>query len=265
MNSYRNTAGRLVDRAKAELASGDDNRLKYAALELRMAMEALTYDRALAYKDEFPEAEYDTWQPKKVLLVLLEIDANADSDSSFAFGKQPSKGERPGDMQSLGTEIVLNMATVKKHYDALGSYLHLQTVRQAKTGVKPDYGKVRNRCQDIVGYLDKVLSSPIWNITMGQFASFPCDCGVRVRRRLSLGATTVLAVCECGAEYDVEDIGEGKIRAKPRQQEAVCPVQECGIATWVPSHLIKPGTWWKCNGCGTHIAISLGLSVKNTE
>jgi len=50
--NYRNDARNSLKRAKAELTQADDERLKYAALELRMTMEALTYDRALAYKDE---------------------------------------------------------------------------------------------------------------------------------------------------------------------------------------------------------------------
>jgi hypothetical protein len=75
MTDYRNDARRELARAKDELASAGDERLKYAALELRMAMESLTYDRALAYKDEFPPAEYQAWQPRKVMALLLEIDA----------------------------------------------------------------------------------------------------------------------------------------------------------------------------------------------
>lgn len=50
-----------------------------------MAMEALTYDRAASYKDEFPPDEYETWQPRKVMSVLLEIDPMADKDSVLAF------------------------------------------------------------------------------------------------------------------------------------------------------------------------------------
>lgn len=43
MSDYREEARQQLARARAELASGDDERLKYAALELREAMESLTY------------------------------------------------------------------------------------------------------------------------------------------------------------------------------------------------------------------------------
>src|SRR5437867_1615135 len=45
--NFRHLARQSLARAKTELATNDAQRLRYAALELREAMEALTYDRAL--------------------------------------------------------------------------------------------------------------------------------------------------------------------------------------------------------------------------
>lgn len=54
---YRSIARAARIRAKEELDSLDDNRLRYAALELRTAMEALVYERVLVYEAELPEQE----------------------------------------------------------------------------------------------------------------------------------------------------------------------------------------------------------------
>jgi hypothetical protein len=51
---FRHMARQSLARAKAELAANDSSRFRYAALELRDAMEALTYDRALAFQDDIP-------------------------------------------------------------------------------------------------------------------------------------------------------------------------------------------------------------------
>ncbi len=48
--NFRNEARKALGRAKFELDTKQQDRLIYAALELRMAMEALAYDRAHAYK-----------------------------------------------------------------------------------------------------------------------------------------------------------------------------------------------------------------------
>ena len=90
--NYRSLAREHVTVSADQLESGHDYALSYAALELRMAMEAITYDRAAAFKDEFPVEEYDTWQPKKVMNVLLEIDPTADKDSSLAVGLEERHG-----------------------------------------------------------------------------------------------------------------------------------------------------------------------------
>src|SRR5258705_1292347 len=163
---YRNQSRKDLQSAKDELGANADHRLKFAALELRMAMECLSYDRALAYKDEFPPTEYDTWQPRKVILVLLEIDPTADKDSSIAFGVETVPGVPAPSMQSLGSEKVLSMGMLKKHYDALGSYLHVQTMKQARDGPPLDFKKLRARCEEIATFVEQVLASPIFNITL---------------------------------------------------------------------------------------------------
>src|SRR5687767_11114263 len=101
---YRHSAREHLRNAKVELGANLDDRLKYAALELRMAMECLTYDRALAYKDEFPPDEYETWQPSKVMSVLLEIDPTADKDCTMAIGVEEVPGVPASVMQLLGSE-----------------------------------------------------------------------------------------------------------------------------------------------------------------
>ncbi|MFT8933266.1 MAG: hypothetical protein ABF976_14975 [Acetobacter syzygii] len=252
MTDYRNDARRELARAKDELASMADERLKYAALELRMAMESLTYDRALAYEDEFPAAEYETWQPRKVMAILLEIDPDADKDSSWAFGIEPSLGVMPDVMKSLGTERVLNMGTIKRHYDALGSYLHVPTIKQRKHGAKVDPVKFRARCKEIAAYVTDVLASPVWNATMGKFASLGCmKCGHPIRKRMPQGKAVVDAKCfECGATYKVTDAGEGKACFAPDQVEVKCANPECKTSIFAWRSEIENGRGWKCKVCG---------------
>lgn len=121
--NFRQIAGECVARAKVELATNDPYRLRYGALELRDAMEALTYDRALAFKEYIPPDEYRTWQPRKLMLVLLDIDPSIGSTSTIAFGLQEELGKPAPreNMKVLGTDVVLTLSDLKKHYDALGS------------------------------------------------------------------------------------------------------------------------------------------------
>ena len=85
-------ARKSLARAKTELAS---NRTRYAALELRDAMEALTYDRALAWANDLPPEEYKTWQPRKLMSALLEIDPSIGMSATLAVGIETEYG-KPG-------------------------------------------------------------------------------------------------------------------------------------------------------------------------
>src|ERR1700704_18615 len=105
---YRNRARRALERARGELNSNDDERLPYAVLELRFAMEAITYDRAQAFKEDLPYEEYRTWQPRKVVAVLAEIDPSIMKSSTHRIGRQDQLGVRSTNMKTMGTEFVLS-------------------------------------------------------------------------------------------------------------------------------------------------------------
>lgn len=130
MIDYRSKARKYLKTANDFLATGDDDHLRYAALDLRHAVEALTYDRARAYKNELRPDESDTWQPKKLTAIILEIDPTADKDSTISFGIEETFGVPAPVMQVLGSEAVFNVGLLKKHCDALGNYLHVPTLKQ---------------------------------------------------------------------------------------------------------------------------------------
>jgi hypothetical protein len=259
--NYRHEARLRLDAAKGELLSGEDARLKYAALDLRMAMEAITYDRALAYKEEFPPDEYQTWQPRKVMSVLLEIDSSADTDRALAIGAESEYGVRAPVMHSLGSEQVLNMSTLRKHYDALGSYLHLPSMKQMKAGGAIDTDRLRQRCDELVGVIDAVLSSPIFNVTLGEFARFVCArCERPIRKRLSRDEDELTAECfECHATYNVARLPSGQYRVEPKRHEVSCAAERCvgTITLWEAD--LQVGKYWMCGACGGRNVVALGL------
>lgn len=263
--NYRNSASAHLKNAENELASKSDQRLKYAALELRMAMEALTYDRALAYKEEFPPSEYETWQPRKVMSVLLEIDPMADKDSSLAVGVEEQYGVPASQTDSLGSERVLGMSVLGKHYDALGSYLHVQSMKHAREGKLLDMTKIRSRCEEIAGFVSQALSSPIFNVTLGNFATLKClECEEPIRKRIPFGQQEVLAECyQCKATYTITEEGSGKVRWTPHQHEIQCANVNCRQTIIIWRHELEVGRHWKCDKCNGEN--TLVLTVKYVD
>lgn len=259
--NYRGKSREHLKAASEQLETGSDSNLKYAALELRMAMEAVTYDRALAFKEEFPTEEYDTWQPKKVMAVLLEIEPTADKDSTMSFGLEEEYGVPAKQMTSLGTETVLNMGVLKKHYDALGSFLHILTIKSTKAGKTVNYIKLRKRCEEIKTYLNKVLSSPVFNSTLGVFSSIECaECGKKIRKRIPREENTIQVECSnCVASYRVSSSGSNQSVWESLQQEIECANPECTKKIVVWEKEIRLGNKWNCQDCKGQNTFVLGV------
>jgi hypothetical protein len=66
-----------VARATELLDKADDALLPYAALELRMAMEAIAYGKLRAFATRIPTSVLDKWQPPQAMRALLEFEPHA--------------------------------------------------------------------------------------------------------------------------------------------------------------------------------------------
>lgn len=259
--NYRHLARESLSRAKTELASQDLHRLRYAALELRDAMEAVTYDRALAFKDEIPPEEYRTWQPRKLMAVLVDIDPSIGMTSTLAVGIESEHGKQAENMKTLGTDHVLTLKDIKAHYDAIGSYLHMPSLEQLEAGKIADPAKLRTRCEAVVAALESVLGSPVYNVTLGNFAQLDeCmneTCRRPVRKRFPLGKTEIEAECfECKAVYTLVSRPGGAVEFKPKMTLVGCPSEGCSERFPLWPHELTPGTHWRCR-CGSHNGIAL--------
>ena len=258
---FRHEAKEALRRANVELSSGDDTRLRYAALELRMCIEALTYGRAAAYKDDFPLEEYSDWQPRRVMSALVALDPIADKGIRLQMSKHPTGSKKLQEWQDMGTERILSLVEIKKHYDALGSWLHCPTPAQRQSMKATDKARFRARCEKIAAILEEVLASPMWNAVVRQHATFDCDrCSNPVRAFRPLGADTSAATCmNCGAGYALHG-GKGK-KAWWEADQMSCKCPKCKIEAFLWRDEIKQGATFVCEGCQSALLITLGVAV----
>lgn len=173
-------------------------------------------------------------------------------------------------MQVRGADTVFTLANLKAHYDAIGSYLHMPSLEQLQTRKIPDITKLRERCEKVVGLVEAVLSSPVWNCTLGVFATLAqCmneDCKKPVRKRIPVGRESLEVQCfECKAEYILTAQPDGRVLWQPRQTLAPCSTPDCPekMALW--AHEIMPGAHWHCRGCGAHNGITLSVAKIEDE
>ena len=232
-----------------------------------MALEGIIYDRANAYADEFPPEEYATWQPQKVHAILLEIDPYADKDSSLSIGVEPEFGVAPPseEMKQLGTEVVYSLKSLKKHYNQLGHYLHIPSLKRSLTGNDIDFQKLRNRCEIILSFVDEILKSPIFNCTFGRFTSIPCiSCGKIIRKRIPDNQEEIEAKCfgdGCTAIYRITNKNkeDSDLTWSPYGEKIPCANQSCQHEFFLWHTEVKAGTNWLCPKCDGRNTLSLGI------
>lgn len=263
--SYRSAARASLKRAEAELTSGEDDRLRYAALELRMAIESLAYERVLKYRDELPKSALDIWQPRQVMDALLEIDPMADKTSTLSYAKESSPGVRSGPMRPLGTDRVISMKEIKKYYAKLDSYLHPPTIGQFEAGkvARPD--RIRQRCEEVARIVQESLASTVHNVNLRQHATIECyRCDAPIIRRMPPTGDSTEATCpSCGARYSVTRTGvpsDRKVEWLPIGVDVPCPHPQCDEVSLLFEDEVRPGASWKCLGCEE--MNQLGLSVR---
>jgi hypothetical protein len=157
---------------------------------------------------------------------------------------------------------VFTLADLKKHYDAIGSYLHMPSLDQIEQGNVPDVTRLRGRCETVIALLDAVLDSRIFNSTLGQFSCLEkcMRCETPIRRRIPADQTSVEVTCfECKAEYAITQNEDGTTLWHPKMEKISCRTPGCDQTTALWCDEIHPGVNWKCTGCGEHWIIHLGI------
>ncbi len=264
---FREIARTSLERAKSELNSDDPTRFRYAALELRDAIEAITYDWASALKDDIHPDEYKKWQPRILMARLLEIDPSIGSMSTISVGEEEKYGipAPRRNMKIMGTEYVLTLKDIKDHYDRIGSYLHMPSLDQIHTGKIPDVTKLKVKCENLAGDIEKILSSTVWNISFGLKTTLPqCvddSCKKPIRRRMRSDKDLINVRCfECKAEYIVTRKNNTQLIWTPKLTEISCSNLNCSkkILLW-PRELV-PGAHWHCSECGFHNGLNLTVT-----
>ncbi|WP_066561019.1 hypothetical protein [Croceicoccus bisphenolivorans] len=263
MPDYRQEARDALERAKSLLAKNEEQSLRYAALELRIAFEALTYSRAVAYKDNLPEKEWRNWQPRRVMSALLEIDPSADKGGSLSISKAPAGEPGSDEFVDLGSEQVLSLRQIKDHYDALGSRLHIPTPTQRESSKANDPARLRKRCEKAAEAVQSVLNSNLWNLVFNVTSTVPCTrCDGTVRALVNPGTKKTEAQCKtCGAPYIVTpDKDECTFEAK--QVTVKCPDEACGGEQFIWADQANAGSRFKCIHCDQFFLIVTVLAME---
>jgi hypothetical protein len=237
-----------IDRARSLIATGDEVSLRYAALELRMCMELITYEKLRTYSSMIPESVLKKWQPPQAVKALLEFEPDADKSYILSFGRQPGLGLPAESMTVLGEHKSLSRGWLRTHYNKMGSILHAQ----AKASVLADGTKRKAYLEQVVSELEEVISSRINGSGMRTVFSSECErCDGRVVVNSAAAKNTGRAVCfnpECKAGYTITTADDwSTCEFLLVQSEFACI--ECDTPIYLPTHELAIGRSFRCGNC----------------
>lgn len=261
--NMRHAARQCVARAKAFLASDEASSVRHACLELRFAIEYITYDQLLAYLEEMPTDVIRKWTPKQLISEMREVDPTADKSATLAIGLEEVDGvpiAQP-EMQLLGMDRRFSLKWAHSHYNALGSYLHVPSLFQIETGKIPSTNSMIEKAKEIATECDEILKSPIYGVNFGHFFEFQCgSCKSNIRRRLgSFSQDEGIRCPQCTATYDVEEKEPEKYLFHLRTSKYKC--LECKAENEVGTHRVISGEILECKTCNITMVIQQRFEV----
>jgi hypothetical protein len=219
---FRGIARRNLGTAR-RLMGGADFELRYACLELRMAIEALAYDTLQNYADDVSDLldqAHKEWQPKKVLQMLLEYDPI--SSTSLRMRAQPlgPDGEPKGEpyIHEI-TEHRLDVKWAAKAHGSLGSFLHQRTIAHINDGKEVDHDTMLREAERVAAELDRILASEVFGIRIATRFGYPCPaCPAEIS--VALGPLMVFGKAktrctDCGGEWIATSDGSGTPKFTP--------------------------------------------------
>lgn len=234
-------------KANAHIERGGADDLRYAALELRICLEAITYRKLGGMKKYLSEKQLATWQPPQAVKMLLEIDPNADQDFILNGGFEPSLGAPPKHMFRLGEHLTFKSGWLRRHYNKLGSYLH----QSNPFALRPAEGISAGYLAEVATDVARVLQSTIHSAWFGASYSFTCklcESGITVTEARVAGGSPISCFnSNCIAQYLPEKTTDTKVVFKHMATAFECLTCENQIK--LDEVRIAIGTEFACKTC----------------
>jgi hypothetical protein len=245
--------------------------LTYAALECRLAIEQICYERLRVTHDYISHDGLRRWQPKDIVNTLIkEVDTEIASTFTLFISKEPiPDGMRSPSLEDyqameyipVGTQVGFDPDKLGKLWHALSNAaLHIK-IPKNKDDTVPQYGEpeiIRAKVLEALDEIRRIASGNLLASGLGEEISFECLCGTRNKRRLGLLRDGQAISCvnpECAESFDYEE-NTGSFNR--RTFEIVC--RKCQTMQPVPKKMVEKlrtnqRIYFNCEGCEESIYI----------
>lgn len=261
-----------VSRIEKLLEENTEASVTYAALECRLAIERICYERLRVAHDYISHDDLRKWQPSEIVKTLIqEVDAKAAETFTLSISREPIPVESPPPTREdnkamewlpLGTQVGFAPQKLGKLWNGLAKLaLHIE-IPTSKDATVKQYGDIQaiaSKVKQALAEIKRISEGTLMSTGMGEEVSFECVCGSKNKRRLELlkdGQTINCINPDCDESYDYvqSDMSFGR-----RAFEIVCSA--CGASHDIPKRKFEKlrtdqHIHFDCDGCGETIYLS---------
>lgn len=278
MNAYAGMAminlEPTISQIEKLLEENTEASVTYAALECRLAIERICYERLRLAHDYISHDDLRKWQPSDIVKTLIqEVDANAAKTFTLFIAREPTQEGSPTPTREdyeamewlpVGTQVGFAPNKLGKLWNGLAKLaLHIEMPASKDASVK-QYGDIQaitRKVNEALAEIKRISNGTLTSsgMMMGGEVSFECKCGSKNKRRLELlrdGQTINCINPDCDESYDYvqSDTLFGR-----RTFEIVC--RACGSSRDIPKRTVEKLKTeehipFDCDGCGETIYVS---------
>ena len=170
--------------------------LIYAALECRLALERVCYERLRLAHDYISHEDIVKWQPKDIVnKILQDVDSKLASDFTMEIAIHPQDGGsseatleelRSLDYVLIGNHVGFDPKIIGKLWNGLSNLALHTSVPRSKDDVISCYGdsrKIREKVKEALAEISRIDKGNIMFSGVGMELSFDCNCGTKNKRR----------------------------------------------------------------------------------
>lgn len=239
-----------ASRAKSLLDAGDDTDLPYVALELRMAMEAIVYEKLRLYAPRLPADVLGTWQPPQAMRALLEFEPQAAANKRMRIAREDADGQ-PQEWHEMGEHRSFKLAWLRKSYNKVGSLLHIPSPKNETRAAAPTtVAPTRADLAAILAEVERVAASRM-DSSVASVITFKCGvCDSPVLRNEAGARQTNRATClapNCAAEHVAHFAADGSVAFHLIATDFDC--LSCKALIRVENRKLAIGLRFRCTSC----------------
>lgn len=227
--------------------------ITYAALEARLAIEVLCYERLKMSYGYISFADLRGWKPKDVVeQVAKEANDLAAAGIKLSISTTPvNQAEPPRSVSEfealeyvpIGTQVGIDLKEIGSLWQALsGIALHVRIPKGVddSQSIYGDEQAIKKKVNEALDVLRRIEKNSLFISAQGPEFSFRCDsCGEIIKRKTNLIYRGMVASCpreDCKESYEMRSGDSGP---EHRRRTVSFPCAKCGADICLPAKLIE--------------------------